>query len=230
MNALPAPGEKREFVRRMFDRIAPRYDLVNRLMTLGQDQRWRREAVSSAGVRSGTRVLDLASGTGDLAELCRSRGASVLAMDLSQGMLRAARERCQSGLYVQADGAALPVSDACIDVVTCGFALRNFDRLEETLAECARVLVPGGRLVVLEVDEPRSALMRWGHNLHFKRLVPMIGALISDAEAYRYLPASTSYLPSEPEIRALLAHVGFPSVEKRVKLFGSAQILFAKRA
>ncbi len=229
LNALPPPHEKKEFVRAMFDRIAPRYDLVNRLMTFGLDQRWRRELVGDGGVAADSRVLDLASGTGDLAEMCRESGAQVFAADLSAGMLRAARERCASGLYVQADGATLPLPDDSVDFVTCGFALRNFDALETVLGECARVLRPGGKLLVLEVDEPRNALLRWGYEMHFKRIVPRIGALLSDAAAYRYLPASTHYLPSEPELRSLLARTGYRTVEKRRKLFGSAQILFAER-
>lgn len=230
MRDLPAPEQKREFVRAMFDRIAPRYDLVNRLMTFGMDQRWRHEAVDAACVGAGLRVLDLASGTGDLAELCRARQAQVVPIDLAAGMLRAARKRHAAGLYVQADGAELPLGDASADVVTCGFALRNFDRLDAVLAECARVLVPGGRFVVLEVDQPRSRILRFLHGIHFEHIVPRIGALLSDAAAYRYLPASTHYLPPEDELRARLLRAGFARVEKRQRLLGAIQLLIAERA
>ncbi len=227
--SLPAAEQKREFVRTIFNRIAPRYDLLNRIMTLGLDQSWRRAALDAVGLKPGERVVDLATGTGDLAELACARGAQAIGVDFAGGMLRAARGRRPHGLFVQADACQLPFGDASAAVVTCGFALRNFTDLNAVFAECARILEPGGRLVLLEVDEPRSRLLRWGHALHFQHLVPRLGAWLSDREAYRYLPASTTYLPREEELLARLEAAGFTRVSKRRHLFGAAQQIRATR-
>ncbi len=227
--SLPPAEQKREFVRTIFNRIAPRYDLLNRIMTLGLDQSWRRAALDAVGLKPGERVVDLATGTGDLAELACARGAQAIGVDFAGGMLRAARGRRPYGLFVQADACQLPFGDASAAVVTCGFALRNFTDLNAVFAECARILEPGGRLVLLEVDEPRSRLLRWGHALHFQHLVPRLGAWLSDREAYRYLPASTTYLPREEELLARLEAAGFTRVSKRRHLFGAAQQIRATR-
>lgn len=226
---VPAPDQKRRFVRAMFDRIAPRYDSMNRLLTLGLDQRWRRRALTAAAVGPGDRVIDLACGTGDLCELASRRGATVAGVDFAGGMLRRARARGACARLVQADAQALAFPDASVDVVTCGFALRNFVSLEAVLAECARVLRPGGRLALLEVDRPRSGLVRAGHSLYFDRIVPLIGGVLCDRAAYRYLPDSTRYLPAEAELLALIEHAGFASVRKHSFLFGTAQLLLAER-
>jgi demethylmenaquinone methyltransferase/2-methoxy-6-polyprenyl-1,4-benzoquinol methylase len=227
---LPKEAAKRAFVRSMFDRIAPRYDLMNRLMTLGMDQSWRRAILDATAAKPGDRVLDLATGTGDLAELARRRGASVIGVDLAPGMLRVARQRHPQARLVQADGLHLPFGEATVDVVTCGFALRNFTDLERIFAECVRILAPGGQLALLEVDTPRSRLLRWAHALYFRRIVPLLGALLSDGEAYRYLPASAAYLPGEEELRARLEKAGFTRIRKRSHLLGAVQEITAMRA
>ena len=229
-SALPAPEHKREFVRDLFDRIAPRYDLMNRLMTLGMDQSWRRAALDDVELEPRELIVDLATGTGDFVELAAARGATAVGVDLAPGMLRAARQRLPNGLFVQADAGQLPLPDASANVITCGFALRNFTDLEGIFAECARVLVPGGRLVFLEVDEPRSRLLRWGHALHFRYVVPRLGAWISDAEAYRYLPASAAYLPGEAQLCVRLEQAGFVRVKKRRHLLGAVQQIRATRS
>ena len=227
--SLPASEHKREFVRTIFDRIAPRYDLLNRIMTLGMDQSWRRAALDAVGLKPGERIVDLATGTGDLAELACARGAQAIGVDFAGGMLRAARTRRPDGLFVQADGGRLPLRDGSASVVTCGFALRNFTDLDGIFAECARILEPGGRLVLLEVDEPRSRLLRWGHALHFQHVVPRLGAWLSDSEAYRYLPASAAYLPREAELIARIEAAGFSGATKRRRLFGAVQQIHATR-
>ncbi len=226
---MPAPEEKHRFVRAMFDRIAPRYDQMNRLLTFGLDQRWRRGALAAVAVGPGDLVIDLACGTGDLCELATRRGATATGVDFAGAMLRRALERRACNRLVQADAQVLPFADASADVVTCGFALRNFVSLAEVFAECARVLRPGGRLALLEVDRPRSALVRAGHSLYFDRIVPQIGGLLSDRAAYRYLPQSTRYLPAEPTLLAMIERAGFTGVRKHGFLLGTAQLLVAER-
>ena len=226
---LPSASEKRARVRAMFERIAPRYDAMNRLLTGGLDQRWRRTALAAIAVGPGDRVLDLACGTGDLCALARERGARVVGVDFARAMLAGARRRGVGAAFVQGDAAALPLADACADALTCGFAFRNFEALAPVLRECARVLRPGGRLAILEVDRPASAPLRRAHSLYFDRVVPLVGGILSDRAAYRYLPASTAYLPAEAELRALLAAAGFAAVRKRRLLLGAAQLVTAER-
>lgn len=227
---LPTGVAKHRAVRSMFDRIAPRYDLLNRLMTGGLDQRWRRLALEAVGVGPGDRVLDLACGTGDLAELAQRRGARVVGADFAGRMLRRAAQRRVASALVQADGAALPVCDGAFSVVTCGFALRNFVALAPVFAELARVLEPGGRIALIDVDRPSSPWVRAGHSLYFDRVVPWVGGLVSDRAAYRYLPESTAYLPPAPRLLALLSEAGFEDVHRRPLLLGTAQILTGARA
>lgn len=229
LNALPAPERKHAAVKAMFDRIAPDYDRMNRLMTLGLDQRWRRLALDLAGVGPGDVLIDLACGTGDLAELAAARGARAVGTDFAGEMLRAARARSGAIPFAQGDGAALPFATGAADVLTCGFALRNFVSLPEVFAEMARVLAPGGRLALIEVDRPAWGVVRAGHSLYFDRVVPKLGAWLSDPDAYAYLPQSTSYLPGDAELRALIEAAGFGNVAKRRLMLGAAQILTAVR-
>jgi demethylmenaquinone methyltransferase/2-methoxy-6-polyprenyl-1,4-benzoquinol methylase len=214
----------------MFDRIAPRYDRLNRLITAGLDQRWRRTALEAIGIGPRDRVVDLACGTGDLAELAAARGARVVAVDFSREMLRGARRRTVAAELVQADGASLPLPDAWATAVTCGFAMRNFVALPVIFREVARVLGPGGRVALLEVDRPESRLIRAGHSFYFDRVVPVIGALTSDRAAYAYLPQSTSYLPPTPELLARLAGAGFERVERNSLLLGAVQVVTGVRS
>jgi demethylmenaquinone methyltransferase/2-methoxy-6-polyprenyl-1,4-benzoquinol methylase len=227
---LPSGGEKRALVRDMFDRIAPRYDVMNRLMSMGLDQRWRRTTLASVSVGPGDRLLDLACGTGDLAEQAAALGAGVVGVDFAGVMLRHARHREAPAEFVQGDAAALPFRDASQSVVTCGFALRNFVSLPAVFAELARVLEPGGRIALIDVDRPASRLVRAAHSLYFDRVVPMIGGLLSDRAAYRYLPESTAYLPPSGELLEMLEKAGFERVARRGLLFGAAQILTGVRA
>jgi demethylmenaquinone methyltransferase / 2-methoxy-6-polyprenyl-1,4-benzoquinol methylase len=225
-DTLPEGDEKVTAVRGMFDAIAPRYDLVNRIMTFRLDVRWRRLAVGSLGLPRDSVVLDLACGTGDLCRELEGAGLAPVGVDLSYGMLAAARTDAP---LVQGDALRLPIRPGAADGVTCGFALRNLVELPPFLAELARVLRPGGRIALLEVATPPNPVLRWGHQVYFGKVVPLIGGMISDASAYRYLPRSVAYLPGPDEMRAMIADAGFADVERRLLSGGVAQLLTATR-
>ncbi len=210
----------------MFDTIAPRYDLVNRTMTFGLDQRWRRQSLRALGLPTGSVVLDLACGTGDFLRMLTDAGQRPFGVDLSCGML--AHNHAGRPL-AQADGAALPVASAAVDGVTCGYALRNFTELAAVFGELGRVVRPGGRISLLEVAEPERGPLRSGHRLWFRQVVPVIGGILSDRSAYRYLPRSTAYLPSTDELRAMLDQAGFSTVNRRALAGGLCQLLTATR-
>lgn len=223
---LPSGDEKVRAVRSMFDAIAPRYDLVNRVMTFRMDVGWRKRTLRDLALPHGSTVLDLACGTGDLCRGLQANGMRPVGMDLSHGMLVAARTEAP---LVQADVLALPVADRSVDGVTCGFALRNFLALPPFFGELGRVVRPGGRVALLEVAEPPNAVMRWGHGLYFGRVVPRIGGLLSDGAAYRYLPKSVAYLPEPEEMLTTLTESGFESVERILLSGGIAQLITATR-
>jgi len=211
----------------MFDAIASRYELVNKLMTFGLDARWRRRAVSDLRLPVASVVLDVAAGTGDFTRELARQGHFAVATDLSYGMLHAGRDVRER---VQANAAMLPFRSAGFDGVTCGYALRNFTDLQGTLDEMSRVLRPGGRLSLLEVAEPRSGLWRAGFRLWFRRVVPFIGSLLSDRAAYHYLPQSTAYLPESDEIVRMLNRAGFSAVNHRRVMGGLNQQFLATRS
>jgi demethylmenaquinone methyltransferase/2-methoxy-6-polyprenyl-1,4-benzoquinol methylase len=222
---LPGPQEKVAAVDAMFDNIAPRYDRLNRILTLGLDVAWRRTAVRALGLdpASHPRVLDIACGTGDFCREIAAAGGRAIGLDRSSGMLTAAT-RAHAPL-VRGDGLLLPVRDGAFDGITCGFALRNVVALDPLFAECARALKPGGRVAFLEVAEPEWALARAGHRVYFRHVVPFVGGLLSDRAAYRYLPDSTAYLPPAGELTAQLAAAGFVAVTRRLLGLGAAQLL-----
>jgi demethylmenaquinone methyltransferase/2-methoxy-6-polyprenyl-1,4-benzoquinol methylase len=226
---LPSGTEKARVVRAMFDRIAPRYDALNRLFSFRLDQRWRRVAVHTAGISQHDTVVDLACGTGDLSELAVKAGARVIGVDFASNMLAGARHRGIGALFVQADANSLPIPSRWATVVISGFALRNFVAIPVVLAEAARVLTPGGRLALLEVDTPSNRILRWGHQVYFTRIVPRLGSLLSDAWAYTYLPQSVSYLPESEELQGMIEEAGFRQVVKRRLSGGVAQLLTAIR-
>lgn len=211
----------------MFDRVAPRYELLNTLMTFGLDRRWRAELARGLRLCPGQRVLDLACGTGDLARSFARAGARPIGLDRSAGMLRSARTLAP---LVRADAEALPLATGSMDALASAFALRNFVDLSAVFSEVARVLRPGGRLALLDASRPSNPLIAFGHRLWFERAVPVLGGLLSDSSAYAYLPRSLGYLPPPAELAATISAAGFVDVDVRPLLFGSVRLYTASRA
>lgn len=217
---LPAPEEKHRYVREMFDAIAPRYDLLNSVLSLRLHHGWRRAAVRQAALKMGDRALDVCTGTGDLAfELARAVGASgaVDATDFSEPMLELGRRKAsQRGVAVRfawADTQSLPFADATFDAVTVGFGIRNVADIEAGLAEMARVVRPGGRVVILEFAQPRAPLFGWLYGLYSNRILPAVGGLVSGKRsAYTYLPASVAAFHSREALASRMERAGLGDI------------------
>lgn len=230
---LPAPDQplpegqaKVTAVRSLFDTIAPRYDLVNRIMTFGMDRGWRRATVRSLALDPGAAVIDLACGTGDLCRDLVQEGYRAVGVDLSFGMLAHAHT---SSPLLQGDALHLPFPDQSMAGAVSGFALRNFVALPPVFAELARVLRPGGRVALLDVARPERAVLRAGHSVYFGHVAPLIGGLLSDRTAYRYLPRSLAYLPPAPTLLAQLEAAGFSHPQRRLLSGGITQLYTASR-
>ena len=200
-------------VRTMFDRIAPVYDVMNRVMTAGLDLRWRR-LTAEAVVRQGDRVLDACCGTGDLAVADVRAGGKVTGLDFSPRMLDRARRKSAEVTWIEGDMLALPFEDASFEAATVGFGVRNVTDLERGLSELARVVEPGGRLGILEITTPTGLLAPF-YGLWFDRIVPLLGKLLKGGEAYSYLPASVRRFPDKDTLAGLLREAGFDGVEYR---------------
>ncbi len=214
----------------MFSEIAPRYDLLNRLLSLGADLSWRRRAVALALEGRPRRILDLATGTGDLALLLKEGApeAQVVGADFAPPMLALARKKAEvRGVevdFLEADALALPFPDASFDAVTVAFGFRNFADYQRALHEIHRVLAPGGRLVLLEFPPPPKGAFGLVYRLYFGKILPFIGGLISGSfGAYRYLPESVEAFPPPEALKALMEEVGF-RVRYELLTFGVAAI------
>jgi len=201
-------------VRRMFDRIAPVYDAMNRTMTAGLDRRWRR-ITAEAVVRPGDVVLDACCGTGDLAIACARAGGRVTGLDFSERMLERARRKAPELEWSEGDLLALPFADESFDVTTVGFGVRNVEDLDRALSELRRVLRPGGRVAVLEITRPRGLLAPF-YRLWFDGIVPRLGRLLPGGSAYTYLPASVRRFPGPVELAGLMTAAGFDEVRFRL--------------
>jgi demethylmenaquinone methyltransferase/2-methoxy-6-polyprenyl-1,4-benzoquinol methylase len=216
-----------EGVRRMFDRIAPVYDVMNRAMTVGLDRRWRRLTVESV-VRRRDRVLDACCGTGDLAIEARKAGADVTGLDFSDQMLVRARRKDPQVEWIQGDALALPFDDASFDAATVGFGVRNLEDLGAGLRELARVLKPGGRLGVLEITRPRGLLAPF-YRLWFDVLIPLAGKVLPGGSAYTYLPASVRRFPGPEDLADLMRSAGFRDVSFRLLAGGIVALHVGQR-
>jgi demethylmenaquinone methyltransferase/2-methoxy-6-polyprenyl-1,4-benzoquinol methylase len=201
-------------VRGMFDRIAPVYDAMNRVMTAGLDRSWRRLTVEAV-VQPGDRVLDACCGTGDLAVAAEREGGIVTGLDFSPRMLERARKKSETVTWIEGDLLALPFDEGSFDAATVGFGVRNVADLEAALAELHRVLRPGGRLAILEITQPRGGLRPF-FSLWFERIVPLLGKILPGGKAYTDLPASVRRFPGAEELAALLEQRGFEQVRFRL--------------
>jgi demethylmenaquinone methyltransferase/2-methoxy-6-polyprenyl-1,4-benzoquinol methylase len=223
----------------MFARIASRYDLMNRLMTAGQDIAWRKEVIRRAVLPPGGRLLDLGAGTGDLVfeALRRFPGCRPVAADLTLEMMLAGRgRRAAQGpgrriLWCGADALHLPFPDRSFDAVVSGFLLRNVPDVRQALAEQARVLKPGGRLVALDTTRPRPSFFSPLVRLHLRLVIPLLGCLVTGApEAYRYLPASTQGFLTAEQLAARLLEAGLGEIGFQVRMFGTVAIHWGRKA
>lgn len=226
-------------VRTMFAAIAPRYDLNNRLHSLGRDQAWRRRAVRLCRVRSTEDVLDVACGTGDLTEAFAAAGPrSVTGLDFTPQMLDIAqwKSRLRSRLratapnYIQGDAMNLPFEDSSFDIVSIAFGIRNVDDPKQALLEFRRVLRPHGRLMVLEFTQPRNPIIRWLNEMYTARIMPVSATLIAGdrSGAYRYLPRSVATFFTAGEFASLLTASGFPSVSVHPMTWGICTAYLAR--
>ncbi len=214
-------------VRAMFDRIAPVYDAMNRVFTMGLDGRWRRLAAASA-VRPGDRVLDAACGTGDLALAARQAGGEVTGLDFSERMLERARRKSDAIEWVRGDVLALPFEDAAFDAATIGFGIRNVSDLDAGLRELARVVRPGGRLAVLEITLPRG-MLRPFFRLWFDVFIPLVGRALPGGVAYSYLPASVRRFPGPDDLAGAVRRAGFADVSYRLLAGGIVSLHVGRR-
>ncbi len=228
-SVLPPPDEKRNYVRRMFTAIAPRYDLMNRLMTLGRDQTWRRTVVDLCALPRGGRLLDVATGTGDIAyeALGRDARAQVAGLDLTREMMLRGRGKHARLVFsfTEGDALALPFASDTFDAACSGFMMRNVVDVPAAFAEQARIVKPGGRVVCLEITRPANRVFRRFFDLYFFRLVPRLGGLISgQREAYTYLPHSTVAFPDPSRLQQIMEGAGLGDVHYQLAMFGTVAL------
>ena len=239
MSVLPAPEQKPVYVNEMFSAIADRYDLLNRVMTFGLDNGWRRFAVryvAGGGASDGRRILDVATGTGDFLPLLHQAmpDALVVGADFCLPMMQAGWAKVDAtdgqGAYLGGDALELPFADDTFDGVTTGFGMRNVADLPGALREMQRVTKPGGRFACLEVARPSSALLRLGHRLYFTQVVPLLGALLGgNSEAYTYLPQSAEKFPPPEHFRDLLKAAGWRHVRYHLLGLGAVAVHVAEK-
>ncbi len=225
---LPLPEEKPHYVKRMFAAISRRYDLMNRIMSLGLDRSWRRTVVELCDLPARGRVLDVATGTGDIAIEIRRMypQTQVVGVDLTHAMLDVGRQKAPSGIrFVQGDALSLPFADGTFDAVCSGFLMRNVKDIVQAFAEQRRVVRPGGRVVCLEITHPRSQVWRYVFRMYFLHVVPVLGGVIGgDRDAYTYLPRSTLVFPDPDGLAEIMRQVGLRNVRYHIPIPGTVAI------
>ncbi|MBK8500652.1 MAG: bifunctional demethylmenaquinone methyltransferase/2-methoxy-6-polyprenyl-1,4-benzoquinol methylase UbiE [Flavobacteriales bacterium] len=231
-------GSKREQVEHMFDAISPKYDLLNRLFSMGVDQGWRRKVIRLVAQEPVGHLLDVATGTADLAIMAAKRKAAerITGVDISEGMLAHGREKVKAQklderiTLVRGDSAALPFADASFDAITVAFGVRNFEDLERGIADMVRVLKPNGRLFVLEFSKPRNALMGGLFRFYFHRVMPFVGKLVSrDSAAYTYLPKSVDAFPDGDAFVRILEKCGLREAKAQPLTGGIATLYLSRK-
>lgn len=239
MNKRVIPSRNRREVRAMFNDIAPKYDLLNHVLSLSIDKLWRRNTVKVVAKSSPVKILDMATGTADLAIAMAKRipCAEITGADLSEQMLSVARQKIEANSLdsrislVQCEAEQIPLPTESVDVATVAFGVRNFENREQGLRELCRVIKPGGRLVVLEFSTPSSPLVRWVYNIYSHYILPFIGGLVSkNRAAYVYLPSSVDTFPRAKEFSQMLCQCGFSKVKASSQSFGIAYIHEATKA
>ncbi len=226
------PSERKRFIRRMFDSIVPTYDLLNRLLSFGTDERWRKDLIKKTQVRPGDRAIDLCCGTGDVSRLLHKAQAETVSLDFSSEMLKRGieKEKLDSDKTVWGDACTLPFTTETFDAATIAFGIRNLPDMERFLDEVQRVLRPKGRLAILELVRPQNGVVRVFYFFYLKRILPIIGGILSGKPtAYRYLSGTIATFMSPSTIDALLKTHGFENVRHYPKTFGVATIMICRK-
>ncbi len=226
-----SPQERKRFIRSLFDRIVPTYDLLNHMLSFGTDILWRKNIFKHIQSINDKTVIDMACGTGDLSRLMTGRGASVVSLDFSLPMLeRGVAKQAITRFPVAGDATCLPFVDNTFAVATIAFGIRNIPDINVFMDEVFRVLAPGGELVILELTRPRNALINFGYTFYLTRLLPIIGGLVSGhPEAYQYLAGTISTFIRPEEIKEMLSGHGFKATRVIPQCFGVAAIITAKK-
>ena len=228
--ALAAPDSKSRYVRRLFSTIAERYDLITRLLSYGQDRRWKARVVELSAVRPGLRALDLACGTGDIAFALATRGADVVGLDITHRMVQLARAKGGAARFVTGDMLALPFGDEAFDLVTTGYGLRNVPDIPRAIAEMRRVLKPGGVLVSLDFNRPANPIVRGVYLTYLTLVGSTLGVILHrDPDTYRYIPESIRRYPGALEVKAMIGRAGFSRSEYLPVFGGLMAIHHARR-
>lgn len=237
---MPLPGSdlsKKEQVAGMFDRIAGRYDFLNHFLSMGIDRGWRKKAINSLRPIQPKKILDVATGTGDLAIAALSlTPEKVTGVDISEGMMEIGRKKLADKnlsdiITLQyGDSEALPFSDAAFDAITCAYGVRNFEHLEKGLQQMNRVLRPGGRVAILEFSKPKRFPVKQLYQFYFRYILPTLGKTVSkDATAYTYLPESVAAFPEGAQFCAILEQCGYKNVKARPLTFGITTLYTAEK-
>ncbi len=230
---LTSTGKERaDRVQKMFSKIAPKYDLMNRIMTAGQDIKWRREVIYHAKLNAGDSLLDLGAGTGDLARegLKQYPAVRTIAADFTLNMMRAGRRDTDALAWSATDALNLPFGDENFDAIVSGFLMRNVTDVPRALKEQYRALKPGGRIVILDTTKPRKNILTPLINIHLHYIIPFLGGLLTgERDAYTYLPESTKQFLRAEELASHLAAVGFKKINFEIKMFGTVAIHWGEK-
>lgn len=228
---------KKDQVEEMFDNIAPKYDFLNHLLSMGIDITWRKKAIRIIGKRNPKAILDVATGTGDFALEAKSLNPErIVGIDISEEMLNVGRKKIHNKGFdeliemIKADSEALPFKDNTFDAITVGFGVRNFAHLEVGLGEMLRVLKPGGQVAIIEISQPQSFPVKQVYNIYFKHILPTVGKMVSkDARAYTYLPESVTHFAQGQEFVDILHKVGYKDATCEPLTLGTASLYIASK-